>query len=272
MDWYYVEGGKQAGPVNDTDFEQLVATGKVQTATLVWHEGMAEWLTYGQVNPARAATLIAEPPAPAIGSLPASGTAPPTGNEVVCVQCNRMFPREETIQYGTAYVCATCKPTFVQKLKEGAVTPTYLGAMDYAGFWIRFGAKLIDNLAMMVVLGIPIIIIMIPAIRSAGPGRPPGFVLAFQVLFQLLFFFFIVAYNTIMQGKYGATLGKLACGLKVVQPDGAPISYGRAFGRAWAELLSGPFTCDIGYIIAGFDGQKRSLHDHIANTRVIRVR
>jgi len=74
-----------------------------------------------------------------------------------------------------------------------------------------------------------------------------------------------------MQGKYAATLGKMACGLKVVLPDGAPISYGRAFGRAWAELLSG-FICDIGYIIAAFDSQKRSLHDHIANTRVIRVR
>lgn len=271
MDWYYVDGGKQAGPVNDTELEQLLTAGKVQGNTLVWHEGMAEWLPFRQVNPARAATLIAEPPPPAIGSLPAQFAAP-TGNEVVCVQCNRMFPREETIQYGSAYVCATCKPAFVQKLKEGAVTPTYLGALDYAGFWIRLGAKLIDNLAMLFVLGIPTIIFMIPTMRNAGPGRPPTFVMGAQVLFQLLFFLVIVAYNTLMQGKYGATLGKLACGLKVVQPDGAPISYGRAFGRAWAELLSGPFTCDIGYIIAAFDNQKRSLHDHIANTRVIRVR
>src|SRR5439155_22123354 len=87
---------------------------------------------------------------PAIGSLPAQAT-PLTGNEVVCVQCNRMFPTEETIQYGTAYVCATCKPTFVQKIKEGAVTPTYLGAMDYAGFWIRWWAFLIDWLILLVV-------------------------------------------------------------------------------------------------------------------------
>jgi len=272
MDWYYVDGGKQAGPVDETQLEQLLTSGTVQASTLVWHEGMANWLPYGQVNPTRAATLTAEPPAPAVGSLPAGQGALPTGNEVVCVQCNRMVPREETIQYGTAYVCASCKPTFVQKLKEGAVTPTYLGAMDYAGFWIRLGAKIIDNLVMMVVLGIPAIILMIPAIRNAGPGRPPGFLLGFQVSVQLVFFLLIVAYNTIMQGKYGATLGKLACGLKVVQPDGAPISYGRAFGRAWAEILSGPFTCDIGYIIAAFDSQKRSLHDHIANTRVIRVR
>src|SRR2546423_461455 len=191
MDWYYVDGGKQAGPVNDTDFEQLVTTGKVQTATLVWHEGMAEWLTYGQVNPARAATLAAEPPPPAIGSLPAQPRAL-TGNEVVCVQCNRMFPREETIQYGSAYVCATCKPAFVQKLKEGAVTPTYLGAMDYAGFWIRVGAKLIDGLALLVVLGIPAFIFTGTTIKNVSPGRPAAFMLGVQVFVQLVYMLVVI--------------------------------------------------------------------------------
>src|SRR5207237_3714832 len=130
--------------------EQLLASGKVQANTLVWHEGLPNLLPYSQVNPARAATLAPEPPPPAIGSLP-DQSATSAGNEVVCVQCNRMFPREETIQYGTAYVCATCKPTFVQKLKEGAVTPTYLGAMDYAGFWIRLGAFMIDWLLLSLV-------------------------------------------------------------------------------------------------------------------------
>ena len=158
---------------------QATATMTVQAGTLVWHEGMANWLPYGQVNPARAATLTAEPPPPAIGSLPPSGSAPTTGTEVVCVQCNRMFPREETIQYGTAYVCATCKPTFVQKLKEGAVTPTYLGAMDYAGFWIRFGAKLIDGLAIMIVVGVPVLIFVLLGMKSFAPGRLPGFRLGF---------------------------------------------------------------------------------------------
>ena len=37
---------------------------------------------------------------------------------------------------------------------------------------------------------------------------------------------------------------------------------------AFAELLSG-MICDIGYLIVAFDSQKRGLHDHICNTRVI---
>ena len=273
MDWYYVDTGKQAGPVSDAEFEQLVASGKIQSNTLIWREGMANWLAYGHVNPNRATTAPAiEPPPPALGSV-SSATAPgvTTGGDVVCVQCNRIVPRDQTIQYGTAYVCAECKPTFVQKLKEGAVTPTYLGAMDYAGFWIRFGAKIIDGLVMTVVLGIPAFLLIMASMKNAAPGRAPTFMIGLQVLVQLAYFVMLVGYNTILQGKYGATLGKMACGLKVVAPDGTPISYGRAFGRAWAEILSG-MICDIGYIIAAFDIEKRSLHDHIANTRVIRVR
>ena len=68
----------------------------------------------------------------------------------------------------------------------------------------------------------------------------------------------------------GATPGKMALGLKVIRADGGPITIGLAVGRYFASFLSGITLC-IGYIIAGFDAQKRSLHDHICATRVIRV-
>jgi len=59
--------------------------------------------------------------------------------------------------------------------------------------------------------------------------------------------------------------------LTVVDSSGGKISYGRAFGRSCAEILS-QMICAIGYIIAAFDEQKRALHDHICNTRVIHNR
>lgn len=76
-------------------------------------------------------------------------------------------------------------------------------------------------------------------------------------------------YTIFFNGRYGATPGKMACKLRVVTADGQPIGYGRATGRFFAEILSG-IICNIGYIIAAFDDQKRSLHDHICSTRVIR--
>jgi len=49
------------------------------------------------------------------------------------------------------------------------------------------------------------------------------------------------------------------------------VSYGRAAGRYFAKMLSG-IIMGIGYIMAGFDSQKRALHDMICDTRVIKSR
>jgi uncharacterized RDD family membrane protein YckC len=61
----------------------------------------------------------------------------------------------------------------------------------------------------------------------------------------------------------------MACKLKVVTADNDRVSYPRAFGRYFAEILSGLILL-IGYIMAAFDDQKRTLHDRICDTRVIR--
>jgi uncharacterized RDD family membrane protein YckC len=61
----------------------------------------------------------------------------------------------------------------------------------------------------------------------------------------------------------------MAVGLRIVTSDGGRVSYARALGRSFAEILSS-IICYIGYIIVAFDDQKRALHDHICDTRVVR--
>src|SRR3954462_2957400 len=270
MEWYYVEAGKQVGPVADAEFDQLISAGRIQPDALVWREGMPNWLPLRQVRPTADPVTAGAPPV--AGSVPAaSPTVARTGTEVVCAQCGGIFPKEETIQYGTSYVCAACKPTFVQRLKEGVPT-TAFESLNYAGFWIRFCAKFVDGLVLLVV-AIPFLIFVgvTAAKQGTGAGGPPPWLMGIQIGGQLVITGFSVAYTTFFHGKWGATLGKMACGLRVVPPQGTPITYGRSFGRSMAEILSG-LVCYVGYIIAAFDGQKRSLHDHIANTRVIRIR
>ena len=41
MDWYYVDAGQQAGPVNDAQLAALASSGTILNDTLVWREGMA---------------------------------------------------------------------------------------------------------------------------------------------------------------------------------------------------------------------------------------
>ena len=270
MNWYYVEQGQQAGPVSDAQLDGMLRAGKIRLDTLVWREGMPAWVPYREVK--------GEPVPP---SAPRSDAA-----EAVCVECGKMFPAAETIRYGESNVCATCKPVFLQKLREGA--NLHAGGLYYAGFWIRFAAKLVDGVILGVVVMVPAFVIIgivaASAAHRAGtlhfgadlaPHAASGsdsFDLIGNVLMlfvQVVMAFFQIFYSAFFLGRYGATPGKMVCGLKVVDAEGNRIGYGRAFGRAFAELLSG-MICDIGYIIAGFDNpQKRALHDHICNTRVV---
>ncbi len=262
MSWYYASGGQQQGPVEDAQFDALIQSGQIKPADLVWKEGMANWQPLSTVRPGIGGT------APAPGAPPVMAGDP---NQITCVECGGQFTKDNAIQYGATWVCAACKPTFVQKLKEGATLGGAGGAaaMNYAGFWIRFGAKFIDGLIFMVILAIPVVALMIPMIRSAGQGGPPPTMgIMIQVVLQLGSIILGVAYNTFFLGKYGATPGKMAVGIKVVTAEGAPLTFPRAFGRAWADQLSS-LICSIGYIIAAFDSEKRALHDHICSTRVV---
>ncbi|MCG3150227.1 MAG: hypothetical protein PCFJNLEI_03708 [Verrucomicrobiae bacterium] len=49
MNWYYVAAGQQTGPVTDSEFQQLVATGVIRPETLVWRDGLPEWKPYSQL-------------------------------------------------------------------------------------------------------------------------------------------------------------------------------------------------------------------------------
>jgi hypothetical protein len=124
MSWYYAENGQQVGPILDADFESLVLQGIVRDDTLVWKEGMANWQPYERVKPKADSALPAPPPSVAgSSSAAATTTAMGTVDEVVCAECGKRFTKDNAIQYGTTWVCATCKPIFVQRLREGAPIP-----------------------------------------------------------------------------------------------------------------------------------------------------
>jgi uncharacterized RDD family membrane protein YckC len=151
---------------------------------------------------------------------------------------------------------------FVQKLKEGMHVG---GALDYAGFWIRFGAKLIDGIILWVVNMVVALVgglLIMPNPEGVGA-------IGVQLVIMLLQIVVGAAYTTWFLGRFGATLGKMACKIVVVTPDGGSISYTRALGRHFAEWISGIILC-IGYIMAAFDDEKRTLHDRICDTRVVR--
>jgi len=256
MSWYYVEQGKQTGPVSDDQFNALLQSETITPDTLVWREGMAEWVPYRQLQDTTTA---------AASAAGMDHTKP----QAVCAECGKLFSADETIRYGDVRVCASCKPAFLQKLQEGA--PINTGALNYAAFGPRFLAYFIDGILLAAVnWGIQFAVIGIGvAMAGRSPGERPMVPLSLSLLAMGLSLGVGISYETFLVGKYGATFGKMALKLKVVTADGQRISYARAFGRYFAKMLSG-LTCLIGFIIAAFDNpQRRALHDYICNTRVI---
>lgn len=263
MNWFYVDAGQQAGPVDDAQLNELVRAGKISAETLVWREGLANWQPYRDATGGGVA--VVQPPGP---NAPFGAASAGSGaDEAVCAECRGVFKKQDMVTFGNSYVCANCKPVFMQRMAEGAqIAPVAPVEMRYAGFWIRFVAKFIDGLILGVFFFIPAFII---GFNSAMSGRPPSARLQMvQILANLGFAAAMIIYNIFFIGKFGATPGKMAVKLHVVTSRGETVSWGRATGRGFAELLS-RIICAIGYIIAAFDKEKRALHDHICDTRVV---
>jgi uncharacterized RDD family membrane protein YckC len=150
---------------------------------------------------------------------------------------------------------------------ESAAAQTAAGTLPYAGFWIRVVAKLVDS-AVLWAAGFAMAFAAAPLFPGWGPGTLSPLhdgghpaVLFFQLVAA-------AAYSTLFVGRYGATPGKMAAGLKVVTPSGGTVGYGTALCRYFAEILSS-IILGIGYLMVAFDVEKRGLHDRICRTRVV---
>lgn len=129
--------------------------------------------------------------------------------------------------------------------------------MEYAGFWRRVAAALIDGILVGIVSGI--VTAIVGAINDD-----------LNVIVQLLLVVASFAYYAGMESSsYQATVGKIALGIQVTDLNGARISFARALGRNLAEILSALILL-IGYIMVAFTERKQGLHDMIAGTLVVK--
>ena len=153
--------------------------------------------------------------------------------------------------------------------------------VEYAGFWLRFLAFLIDN----VVMGIAFVLILIPLIFLTGLG---GFIGTIHPdedfndvgIFMLIGLIFLAAtvslvftwlYHALMESsEWQATVGKKVLGLVVTDMAGQRVSFWRATARHFAKIITNMVPAFIGYIMAGFTEKKQALHDMLAGCLVLR--
>lgn len=173
-------------------------------------------------------------------------------------------------------------------LAQAATVPppiTTVALEDYAGFWKRLLAYIIDA----IVLYLPNVLIMQAfggsaaeatlqqAILSAGTN-PDAVVTAYAQYYEamraaialtslLAWLYFAFCESSAWQ----ATVGKLAMGIRVTDLDGRRIGFVRALGRYAAKILSA-LTLLIGFLMIAWTRRKQGLHDMLANTLVLNGR
>ncbi len=133
--------------------------------------------------------------------------------------------------------------------------------MEYAGFWKRVLAYIIDAILLFVATA-PIAFLLGEPILNTTEGA--GFRTA-DIINTVIGVAFFVGFES---SSFQATPGKMALGLIVTDSNGGRITPLRALGRYAAKILSAVILL-IGFIMVAFTERKQGLHDLIANTLVI---
>ena len=150
--------------------------------------------------------------------------------------------------------------------------------MEYASRLQRFIAFIIDVIILLVIFGILSGIGVIEFSVSEEANTTDGLIQAIIV----------VAYYVILTVAFGATLGKMAMGMKVVDRDGnkagvGPVLIREVIARALGALLASVVGAGIGeaiglavgiiiVIMILFDERRQGLHDKIGGTFVVKAR
>ncbi|MEU9990474.1 RDD family protein [Streptomyces sp. NPDC007971] len=151
----------------------------------------------------------------------------------------------------------------------------------------RFGARVIDGVVFGVIYGILIaggVASFAGDAQKCDPGAvdyntcinhaSSDFVSKFGAIFGVLALFGLL-YEWLMTGLVGATLGKLAVGIRVVKADtGQKPGLGSAFIR-WIIPMVGSIVCGIGQLLVYLSpfwdksGRQQGWHDKAASTMVV---
>ena len=125
-------------------------------------------------------------------------------------------------------------------------------ALEYAGFWVRLGAGVIDFLTLGFMVMIIAYLFLAPAIWVTS-----GLVVS-------------VAYFVGFWIWRGQTPGKMALGIKVIRTDSSPVKWQCALRRFLGYIVSA-MTLFIGFVWVAFDDRKQGIHDKIADTYVVKL-
>ncbi|GAB7095546.1 hypothetical protein JCM30237_27000 [Halolamina litorea] len=137
---------------------------------------------------------------------------------------------------------------------------SYPGDVNVLG--ARIVAQLIDLVAMFFLM-VAVIVTLVGLLPVTDPAEA-------EFLGVVTFVGVALGYGTLLEGRYGKTLGKMAMNVRVVSRDGREIHYGQAFGRNIPALFGGWPTWLVGMATIAVNDDNQRLFDKASDTYVIR--
>ncbi|CDQ40829.1 MULTISPECIES: RDD family protein [Virgibacillus] len=134
-----------------------------------------------------------------------------------------------------------------------------------AGFWIRVLASIVDSLLLSVLAAIIAFIINdedFVFLYSQAEMETSTSDSWASAIYIILFMIILTA------SKWKGSPGKIICNIQVVNTDMSQISILKSIGRYLSYFLSA-IPLLIGFMMAGWNEEKKALHDIICKTRVV---
>ncbi|MCC4615813.1 RDD family protein [Xanthomonas campestris pv. asclepiadis] len=153
----------------------------------------------------------------------------------------------------------------------------------YAGLWRRVAASILDSLitsfaVYLIVIPLVFVVALATTRGDSGSALDDGSALGIAIL--VLSYGIGLAIPTLyfawmQSSRHQASLGKLACGIKLVRADsnGGRVGFWRNVLRYLAYMLISVLTLGIGLIVAAFmagmTARKQAPHDKVCDTLVV---
>lgn len=197
--WYFVDAGHDRhGPVSGEELAQAFRQGRVNRDTLVWRDGLPQWVPLEQ--------HLAELPALPPPVLPAGTSSPaiPTG----------AAPRPAQATGGPDDVVDA---GFIRRLGAYLIDSLLIGSVYYV----------------LLMVGVVVL-----ALVASQDYDEDGFMYGLALVYLLYPVLSLAYYAGMESSRLQATVGKMALGIKVVDREGRRLGFGRAAGRWAGSLVS----------------------------------
>ncbi len=271
--WFMHRDGETYGPYNWEQLMEYVGQGRISRQDLVRSEEMKDWVQASQVSglfSAPEAVSRAETGFVSVGQPERSATPGkwhlqrggetygPYSQEQLqdFAGQGRIAPQDLVRSEETGEWVQASEVPGLLPVSEG-VSPA---EMAYVGVGRRFVALVVDG-GLFSSLGVAID-------RLAGGTGFTGFELEGWPVYLLGFLG--AAYYVLLEGLFGATLGKWTMGISVRRVDGSPCGLGPALVRNLLRVVDGLFVYLVGAILVWTTPRRQRVGDLVAGTVVVR--